>query len=119
MLFEPERHEALRDAAWDAPRAREAIRSIVRDIEQDRVAAGHWRVHPLDDDGDAPRTGFKGLYLLHDHKTNKGLTITLWETQADMNAAEVSGFYQQQVAKMKDVLAAPPVREEYEVSLVP
>jgi hypothetical protein len=36
-----------------------------------------------------------------------------------MRAAEVSGFYQQQVAKMKDVLAAPPVREEYEVSLAP
>jgi heme-degrading monooxygenase HmoA len=63
--------------------------------------------------------GFKGLYLLHDHKTNKGLTITLWETEADMRAAEVSGFYQQQVAKVKDVLAAPPVREEYEVSLAP
>ena len=63
--------------------------------------------------------GFKGLYLLHDHKTNKGLTISLWETEADMRAAEVSGFYQQQVAKMKDVLAAPPVREEYEVSLAP
>ncbi len=63
--------------------------------------------------------GFKGLYLLHDHKTDKGLTITLWETEADMRAAEVSGFYQQQVAKMKDVLAAPPVREEYEVSLAP
>ena len=63
--------------------------------------------------------GFKGLYLLHDHKANKGLTITLWETEADMRAAEVSGFYQQQVAKVKDVLAAPPVREEYEVSLAP
>jgi heme-degrading monooxygenase HmoA len=63
--------------------------------------------------------GFKGLYLLQDHKTNKGLTITLWETEADMRAAEVSGFYQQQVAKVKDSLAAAPVREEYEVSLAP
>jgi heme-degrading monooxygenase HmoA len=63
--------------------------------------------------------GFKGLYLLRDHKTNKGLTISLWETEADMKAAEASGFYQQQVAKMKDVVAAPPVREEYEVSLAP
>ena len=63
--------------------------------------------------------GFKGLYLLQDHKTHKGLTITLWETEADMKAAEASGFYQQQVAKVKDVLAAPPVREEYEVSIAP
>jgi heme-degrading monooxygenase HmoA len=63
--------------------------------------------------------GFKGLYLLNDPKTNKGLTLTLWETEADMRAAEVSGFYQQQVAKVKDVLAGPPVREEYEVRLAP
>jgi heme-degrading monooxygenase HmoA len=67
----------------------------------------------------AQQRGFKGLYLLHDRKTNKGLTMTLWETEADMRAAEISGFYQQQVAKVKDVLAAPPVREEYEVVLAP
>jgi hypothetical protein len=30
-----------------------------------------------------------------------------------------SGFYQQQVAKVKDVLSAPLVREEYEVSIAP
>ena len=61
--------------------------------------------------------GFKGLYLLHDRKTGKGITITLWETEADMTAGETSGFYQQQVAKFKDVLSAPPVREAYEVSV--
>ena len=63
--------------------------------------------------------GFKGLYLLHDRRTGKGITITLWETEADMTAAEVSGFYQQQVAKFKDVLSAPPVRETYEVAVHP
>jgi len=63
--------------------------------------------------------GFKGLYMLNDPKTMKGMTITLWETEADMRAAEASGFYQQQVAKVKDVLAAMPVKEEYEVRLAP
>ena len=63
--------------------------------------------------------GFKGLYLLTDHKTNKSITITLWDTEADMTAAEASGFYQQQVAKFKDVLSAVPVRESYEVSVHP
>ena len=63
--------------------------------------------------------GFKGLYMLNDPKTMKGMTISLWETEADMRAAEASGFYMQQVAKVKDVLAAPPVKEEYEVRLVP
>jgi heme-degrading monooxygenase HmoA len=61
--------------------------------------------------------GFKGLYLLTDRKNNKGITITLRETEADMTAGEASGFYQQQVAKFKDVLSVPPVREDYEVSI--
>ena len=63
MLFEPDRHEALCDTAWDASRAREAIQSIVHDIERNRLAEGHWPLHPLDDEGDEPRGGFKGLYL--------------------------------------------------------
>jgi heme-degrading monooxygenase HmoA len=61
--------------------------------------------------------GFKVLYMLQDPKTNKGITITIWETEADMLAAEASGFYVKQVAKFKDVLAAPPVKENYEVSV--
>jgi heme-degrading monooxygenase HmoA len=63
--------------------------------------------------------GFKGLYLLHDHTTGKGITMSLWDTEADMTAAETSGFYQQQLAKFKDVLDAKTVREGYEVSIAP
>jgi heme-degrading monooxygenase HmoA len=63
--------------------------------------------------------GFKGLYLLTDRKTGKGITISLWQTEADMTAGEASGFYQQQVAKFKEVLSATPVREAYEVSVQP
>jgi heme-degrading monooxygenase HmoA len=63
--------------------------------------------------------GFKGLYLLTDRKTGKGITLSLWETEADMTAAETSGFYQQQVAKFKDVLSGSPVREAYEVTVKP
>ncbi len=61
--------------------------------------------------------GFKGLYLLTDRGASKGISITLWETEADMIAGENSGYYQQQLAKFKDVLAAPPVREAHEVSV--
>jgi heme-degrading monooxygenase HmoA len=61
--------------------------------------------------------GFKGLYVLGDRKTGKGLTIALWETEADMMAGENSGYYQQQVAKFKDLFSAPPVREAYEVTV--
>lgn len=61
--------------------------------------------------------GYQGLYLLTDRNTGKTMSITFWETEADMMANEASGYYQQQLAKFKDALGAPPVREAYEVSV--
>jgi heme-degrading monooxygenase HmoA len=63
--------------------------------------------------------GCKGLYLLTDRKMGKGISIAFWETEADMMAGESSGYYQQQLAKFKDVFSTPPVREAYEVSVQP
>jgi len=76
MLFDPDRHEALSGAAWDAAHASEAVRSIVLDIERHRLADGHWPLHPLDDAGDEPRTGFKSLYL-----GSAGVLWALWYLQ--------------------------------------
>jgi heme-degrading monooxygenase HmoA len=94
-----------------------------------RVTIGQMQIAKLDEamtiyrDSVVPaakqQKGFKGLYVLTDGKTGKGLTIALWETEADMRAGETGGYYQQQVAKFKDLLAAPPVREDYEVVLQP
>ncbi|MGD0662442.1 MAG: antibiotic biosynthesis monooxygenase [Syntrophorhabdales bacterium] len=63
--------------------------------------------------------GFKGLYLLTDRKTGKVISITLWETETDLTASENSGYYKQQLAKVKveDLQGAPPVWEAYEVSV--
>lgn len=61
--------------------------------------------------------GFKGALLLTDPTTGKALSIGLWETEADMTAGEASGYFQEQLAKLGAVLAAPPVREHYEVSV--
>ena len=61
--------------------------------------------------------GFKGLLMLTDRNTGKGISIALWETEADMTAGESSGYFQQQLVKFKDVFSAPPVREQYEVSV--
>jgi len=61
--------------------------------------------------------GFRGIYLLTDRKTGKGVSISLWDSEEDAIANEQSGYYQEAVSKFKDVLAAPPVREGYEVSL--
>jgi hypothetical protein len=61
MLFEPGRHEPLQQAAWEPSRARDAIRAIAADLEASRNAEGLWPVHPLDDEGDEPRGGWRGL----------------------------------------------------------
>jgi len=61
--------------------------------------------------------GFKGVLLLTDRNTGKGISVTLWETEADMTTGESSGYFQQQLAKFKDIFGAPPVREQYEVSV--
>ena len=61
--------------------------------------------------------GFKGAFLLTDPNTGKGVSITLWETEADMRAGETSGYYQEQIAKFAQVFAGPPTREGYEVSV--
>ena len=61
--------------------------------------------------------GYCGIYLLTDRKTGKGISIALWDSEEDAIANEQSGYYQEQVNKFKDIFTAPPVREEYEVSV--
>jgi heme-degrading monooxygenase HmoA len=61
--------------------------------------------------------GFKGGLLLTDRATGKGISIALWETEADMKATETSGYLQEQIAKFGALFAAPPVRETFEVTV--
>ena len=61
--------------------------------------------------------GFKGAFLLTDPNTGKEISVTLWETEADMLATEASGWWQEQVGKFAAVLVGTPVREHYEVSV--
>ena len=65
--------------------------------------------------------GFRGAYLLTDHHTGKFISVSLWETETDLNASEASGYYQEQVAKFAGVgvFAGAPVRETYQVSAQP
>jgi hypothetical protein len=76
LLFHPERHEPLRGAPWDAGQARAAIEAIVRDTEARRIAPAHWPAHPQDDDGKAPPSGYKSVYL-----GAAGVLWTLWHLQ--------------------------------------
>jgi len=59
--------------------------------------------------------GFQGANLLVDRATGKGVSISNWETRADLEATEASGWYQEQVAKFATVWVAPPARDIYEV----
>ncbi len=63
------------------------------------------------------QAGFKSAFLLIDPTTPKGISIALWETEADMLASETSGFFQDQIVKFADVFAGPPVKEYYQVSV--
>ncbi len=62
------------------------------------------------------RQGFKGALLLTEPNTGKGVSITLWQTEADLQATETREF-QTQIAQFAQVLAGPPTREEFEVSI--
>lgn len=58
--------------------------------------------------------GFRGALALTDANTGKGISITLWDTEADMRAGEAST--EQQRAALSDVRDSPVV-EYYEVSI--
>ncbi len=61
--------------------------------------------------------GYLGILLLSNRETGKGMSIALWESEEDAIANEKSGYYQEQIAKLKDYSTALPVREGYEVSV--
>ena len=61
--------------------------------------------------------GYKGYLALTDRTTGKVISITLWETEADLNASESSGLLREQLGKVAPVLATQVVREVYEVAV--
>jgi heme-degrading monooxygenase HmoA len=61
--------------------------------------------------------GFKGALFLTDRHTGRSISISLWETEADMEASMASGFYQEQTDKFSQDFEAKPIWEEYDVSV--
>lgn len=61
--------------------------------------------------------GCAGGYFLTDEETGKAISISLWETEADMLAGEQSEYLQEQVAKVANLLSARPTTEHYQVSV--
>ena len=61
--------------------------------------------------------GYQGSYMMTDASSGKALTISVWESEADMLAGESSrGYYQEQIAKFAGILAGNPTLEHYELS---
>jgi len=61
VLYDPARHVALTDTAWDAARARATIEAISADIEASFDERALWPPHSLDG-GTPGTTGHKSLY---------------------------------------------------------
>jgi quinol monooxygenase YgiN len=62
--------------------------------------------------------GFIGFVALVDRQHDKTIGYSIWADEADLAASEASGHYQQQIAKLGTVLAGPPARELYELTVV-
>ena len=59
--------------------------------------------------------GFKGIVLLIDPKTGKGMVIGYWKSEEDALATEKNLFYQEQAAKFIPFYTRNPIREGYVV----
>ncbi|WP_317202690.1 antibiotic biosynthesis monooxygenase family protein [Janthinobacterium sp.] len=57
--------------------------------------------------------GFKSSLLLTDPATGKGMSITVWESEADRQAGDSNGMLREQVIKVMPLLAVPPVPESF------
>jgi heme-degrading monooxygenase HmoA len=64
--------------------------------------------------------GHKGIRFVHlleslDDK-DEGISLTAWDTRADLEAYEKSGDYEKLVAKFKEMYAEEPLLKSYEVT---
>lgn len=64
--------------------------------------------------------GHKGIRFVHlleslDER-GEGISVTAWDTKADVEAYERSGEYEKLVAKFKDMYAEEPRLKSYEVT---
>ena len=64
--------------------------------------------------------GHKGIRFVHlleslDNK-DEGISITAWDTKADVEAYEKSGEYEKLVKKFKNMYAEEPLLKSYEVT---
>ena len=59
--------------------------------------------------------GFAGLVVMSDREAYKGLSTSLWHSEADMLASEQAEYFQEQISRLITLLSGPPIIEQYEV----
>jgi quinol monooxygenase YgiN len=64
----------------------------------------------------AAQPGFGGITLMTDPRLDKVVAFGLWDSEADLLASE-RAYYQAMLAEVGGLLAEPPLREAYEVSV--
>ncbi len=63
--------------------------------------------------------GFKGAYFLVDRKSGKEVSITLWDTEKDLQASTKAADQLRAQASQTVAAPKPPVVEIYEVAVKP
>jgi len=61
--------------------------------------------------------GYQGACLLVDWEAGKGIAVTFWRSEKDLQASEENRFYQDQLVKFLHLFIGPPIREGYEVTI--
>ena len=62
--------------------------------------------------------GFRGVILMRDSSRNRGMGITLWDSEADFQTAFQQPEAQEMFRQVQEsVFAGPPERESYEMML--
>ena len=64
------------------------------------------------------QAGFRGQLRLVDSKTGKGMTISLWASEADLNTYEASGAIQNIRAATGQFYEMPPFTESFALDLL-
>jgi heme-degrading monooxygenase HmoA len=61
--------------------------------------------------------GFRGALLAVDPTTGKGISATAWDSKADLEAGEMSGYLREQLAKVAPHFTSEPERQVFDVAM--
>jgi quinol monooxygenase YgiN len=59
--------------------------------------------------------GFANTRLLVDHNTGKGMMVSVWQSEADLQASSNSGFLKAQLDHLSHFFATTPLIHHYEI----